>query len=63
MYRLFSGVIFAIAVAQLGCRGSDNRGSGVVLIDTNGARRIVMLVTADGTVKIERFGPDGKPLP
>ncbi len=38
-------------------------GSGVVLIDTNGVRRIVMLVTADGTVKIERFGPDGKPLP
>jgi hypothetical protein len=37
-------------------------GSGVVLIDTNGVRRIVMLVTADGTVKIERFGPDGKPL-
>jgi hypothetical protein len=24
--------------------------------------RIIMLVTADGTVKIERFGPDGKPL-
>lgn len=38
-------------------------GSGVVLIDTNDVRRIVMLVTADGTVKIERFGPDGKPLP
>jgi hypothetical protein len=38
-------------------------GSGVVLIDTKGVRRIVVLVTADGAAKIERFGPDGKPLP
>ena len=38
-------------------------GSGVVLIDTNGVRRLVALAPADGSVRIERFGPDGKPLP
>src|SRR6476469_8758996 len=35
MYRLFSGLIFAIAITQLGCRGSDNRGPGVVLLRYN----------------------------
>jgi hypothetical protein len=38
-------------------------GSGVVLIDTKGVRRLVALAPADGTVRIERFDPDGKPLP
>jgi hypothetical protein len=38
-------------------------GSGVVLIDINGVRRLVALAPADGAVKIELFGPDGKLLP
>jgi hypothetical protein len=38
-------------------------GSGVVLIDTQGVRRLVALAPADGNVRIERFGPDGKPIP
>jgi hypothetical protein len=37
-------------------------GSGVVLVDTKGARRLDALVAPDGTAKIERFGTDGKPL-
>src|SRR6266403_4884668 len=36
-------------------------GSGVVLIDVNGVRRLVALAPADGSVKIEKYGPDGKP--
>ena len=35
MYRLFSGLVFVIVVAQLGCRGSDNRGPGVILMRYN----------------------------
>jgi ABC-type sugar transport system substrate-binding protein len=35
MYRLFSSLIFAIVVAQLGCRGSDSRGPGVILMRYN----------------------------
>ena len=38
-------------------------GSGVVLVDTKGARRLDALVAPDGTAKIERFGADGRPLP
>ncbi len=37
--------------------------SGVVLLDTRGVRRLAALVTPDGTPNVERFGPDGKPLP
>ena len=35
MYRLFGGLIFVIAVVQLGCRGGDSRGPGVVLMRYN----------------------------
>ena len=35
MYRLFSSLIFVIVVAQLGCRGSDSRGPGVILMRYN----------------------------
>lgn len=38
-------------------------GSGVVLIDAAGKRRIAMTVAPDGKTKIERLGDDGKPLP
>jgi hypothetical protein len=38
-------------------------GSGVVLLDTKGVRRLDATIGADGTAKIERFGPDGKPIP
>lgn len=38
-------------------------GSGVVLLDAKGVRRLDALITADGTAKIERFGSDGKVLP
>jgi hypothetical protein len=38
-------------------------GSGVVLLDAKGVRRLDALITADGTAKIERFGSDGKALP
>jgi hypothetical protein len=38
-------------------------GSGMVLIDGNGARRLMALAPADGNVRFERFGPDGKILP
>jgi hypothetical protein len=37
--------------------------SGVALLDTKGVRRFAALVAPDGTAEIERFGPDGKPLP
>jgi hypothetical protein len=33
-----------------------------LLIDTNGVRRIAMIVAAEGTAKIDRCEPDGKPL-
>jgi hypothetical protein len=35
-------------------------GSGLVLIDKTGVRRLSATVGADGLSKIERFGPDGK---
>lgn len=38
-------------------------GSGVVLIDAKGKRRLEATVAADGTTKIERLDADGKPLP
>jgi len=38
-------------------------GSGVVLIDSTGKRRVDVTVAADGSSTIERFGNDGKPLP
>ncbi|TWB45005.1 hypothetical protein FBZ98_1167 [Rhizobium sp. ERR 922] len=38
-------------------------GSGVVLIDITGKRRVDATVAADGSSTIERFGNDGKPLP
>jgi hypothetical protein len=38
-------------------------GSGTVLIDAAGKRRLDAQVTADGASKIERLGDDGKPLP
>jgi hypothetical protein len=38
-------------------------GSGVVLIDVNGVRRLLALAPADGSVKIEKYGPDGKLVP
>jgi hypothetical protein len=38
-------------------------GSGVVLVDTKGARRLDALVAPDGTARIDRFGADGKLLP
>jgi hypothetical protein len=38
-------------------------GSGVVLIDTNGKRRVQILAPADGSVKIEKYDPEGNLLP
>ncbi|MGZ9721984.1 hypothetical protein [Rhizobium miluonense] len=38
-------------------------GSGVVLIDTTGKRRLDALVGADGSSKIERLDDEGKPIP
>jgi hypothetical protein len=38
-------------------------GSGVALIDGQGVRRLMALAPADGNVRFERFGPDGKALP
>src|SRR4051812_25185746 len=35
MYRLFSGLFLAIAVAQLGCRGTDTRTPGIILMRYN----------------------------
>src|ERR1700704_501406 len=35
MYRLFCGLVLVIVMAQFGCRGSDNRGPGVVLLRYN----------------------------
>jgi ABC-type sugar transport system substrate-binding protein len=35
MYRLFGGLIFVVVVGLLGCRGSDNRGAGVILMRYN----------------------------
>src|SRR3954466_1393884 len=35
MYRLFSGLIFAVAVTQLGCRGGGNQSPGVILMRYN----------------------------
>jgi len=37
-------------------------GSGVVLIDLSGARRLEVLVAPDGSPRIARYGPDGKAL-
>lgn len=38
-------------------------GAGVVLFDTKGVRRLNVLTAPDGTASVERYGPDGKPLP
>ena len=38
-------------------------GSGVVLIDSKGTRRLVALAPADGSVKIEKYDADGKVIP
>jgi hypothetical protein len=38
-------------------------GSGIVLFDAQGIRRLNAVVAPDGTAKIERLGLDGKPLP
>ena len=42
---------------------NNSGGSGVVLIDRNGVRRLDVMVGADGEPKVERFGADGKLLP
>jgi hypothetical protein len=39
---------------------NSSGGSGLVLIDAKGVRRLSVTVGADGVSKIERFGPDGK---
>lgn len=38
-------------------------GSGVVLIDAKGTRRLVALAPADGSVKIEKYDADGNLIP
>ncbi len=38
-------------------------GSGLVLIDAKGVRRLVALNPADGNVRIEKFDSEGKALP
>ena len=38
-------------------------GSGIVLLDTRGIRRLNAGIASDGTAKIERFGADGELLP
>jgi len=42
---------------------NNSGGSGIVLFDARGIRRLNAVVAPDGTAKIERFGLDGKPLP
>ncbi|TPK78113.1 hypothetical protein [Mesorhizobium sp. B2-4-17] len=42
---------------------NNQGGSGTVLIDTEGRRRLQATVSVDGDAKIEQLGPDGKPLP
>jgi hypothetical protein len=41
---------------------SDAGASGIVLIDSRGVRRLNAVIDPDGAARIERFGPDGKPL-
>jgi len=38
-------------------------GSGIVLLDTRGIRRLNAAIASDGAAKIERFGPDGELVP
>jgi hypothetical protein len=38
-------------------------GSGIVLLDTRGIRRLNAVIASDGVAKIERFGPDGELVP
>jgi hypothetical protein len=38
-------------------------GSGIVLFDSQGIRRLNAVIASDGSAKIERFGPDGKAVP
>jgi hypothetical protein len=38
-------------------------GSGIVLFDAQGIRRLNAVIAPDGTAKIERLGLDGKPVP
>jgi hypothetical protein len=38
-------------------------GSGVVLFDAQGVRRLGAMVELDGTTRVERLDPDGKPVP
>ncbi len=41
---------------------NNGGGSGVVLIDTKGKRRVEVLVSADGTATITRYDSDGRPI-
>jgi hypothetical protein len=41
---------------------NNTGGSGVVLLDTKGKRRLNVLIDADGTPNIECFAADGKPV-
>jgi hypothetical protein len=41
---------------------NNSGGSGVVLVDSKGVRRLEALVAADGSSTFVRFGPDGKAL-
>jgi hypothetical protein len=38
-------------------------GSGIVLFDARGIRRLNAVIGPDGAARIERLGPDGRPLP
>ncbi len=38
-------------------------GSGIVLLDAKGERRLDALVSPDGAAEVQRFGADGKPMP
>jgi hypothetical protein len=38
-------------------------GSGIVLLDTRGIRRLNAVIASDGAAKIERFGADGELVP
>jgi hypothetical protein len=42
---------------------NNSGGSGLVLIDPKGVRRLSATVAADGSATIERLGADGKPQP
>jgi hypothetical protein len=51
----------ALEIDDKGAHVNNAGGSGTILIDASGKRRLNVTVTANGDAKIARLGDDGRP--